>query len=123
MVLYIGGRVLLMIPLLAGLATIVFFYLRLIPGDPISSMLGAEGSSVLVDELRARFGLDQSLPQQYFNWLAGLARGDLGLSFRSQQPIVEILAARVPATALLVGAGALFMLMLSVPLGFIAGVK
>jgi peptide/nickel transport system permease protein len=119
---YSVGRLLLLAPLLLGLSALTFLYLRVIPGDPIAGMLGPSGSPELVQQLRAKFGLDDPLLVQYGRWLAGLfLHGDLGVSFGSGHAITPLLVNRIPATLQLTAAGMLFTVVIGLPLGFFAG--
>src|SRR5262247_177834 len=82
---FIFHRFLLMIPTLLGVAVLVFFLLRLMPGDPVATMLlgdagGANISTEMIDSERARLGLDQPLWVQFFKWFGGVVQGDFGIS-------------------------------------------
>lgn len=120
---YVALRIALIVPALVGLSVAVFFYLQLIPGDPIAEMLGNEGNPALIRELRHRYGLDRPVPEQYVEWASRLMHGDLGVSFRSQQPITPILMDRLPATLQLAAGGLLVALLIALPSGIIAGLK
>lgn len=101
-------------------ATLNFAIPRLMPGDPTVLLLGEDAARVLpeeVEEAFERFGLDRPLPEQYGRYLANLAQGDLGYSYRNRQPISELLARRLPWTGLLVGTS----LVASSVLGIAAG--
>jgi peptide/nickel transport system permease protein len=87
-------------------ATVNFALPRLMPGDPIALLLGQDAALLpqeAIQESLARFGLNQSLPEQYLRYLANLLRGDLGFSYQWRQPVAELLLERLPWTALLVG--------------------
>ena len=118
---YVGYRVALLVPLSVGLSIVVFFYLQLIPGDPVAGMLGPAANPQLVAQLRHEFGLDQPIATQYIHWVQGLLRGDLGISFASRQAITPILINRIPATLQLTLGGMFFVLLIGLPLGFGAG--
>lgn len=118
---YIGYRIALLVPLVIGLSIVVFFYLQLIPGDPVAGMLGPAANPELVAQLRHQFGLDLPLATQYVNWVSGLLRGDLGISFASRQEITPILINRIPATLQLTFGGMFFVILIGLPLGFGAG--
>jgi peptide/nickel transport system permease protein len=115
-------RIALLVVLLFGLSILTFCYLQLIPGDPVSAMLGPAGSPELIAQMRHQFGLDQPLLTQYWNWLTGLFRGDLGISFISRQPIEPILINRIPATLQLTFGGIVFTVLIGWPVGFLAGI-
>jgi peptide/nickel transport system permease protein len=121
MIRYAVYRVLLLILLLLGLSAVLFFYLQLIPGDPVAGMLGQGGTPQLIAQLRHEFGLDRPLPVQYWDWLTGLFQGDLGITFGSRQPIAPILVDRIPATLQLTLASMFWAVAIGWPAGFFAG--
>jgi peptide/nickel transport system permease protein len=120
---YVVRRLLFAVPLLFGLSVLAFGYVRLIPGDPVTAMLGVNSDPALVRQLRHQMGLDQPWYQQYFAWLSHVGTGDLGLSFRSRIPVTEILINRIPATLELAIGGMVVGLALAIPAGLIAGFK
>jgi peptide/nickel transport system permease protein len=99
--LYLLRRLLHAFLLVLGLLTVVFFVVRLMPGDPVElageQQLTAEGRELM----RQRLGLEGSLGQQYLDWLGGALRGDFGHSLRQQRPVSAILAEAIPNTLLL----------------------
>lgn len=113
----------LTIPVLFGVATLVFSLIHLIPGDPARAMLGEAAAQADVDALRTRLGLDRPLLDQYGAFLAGLARGDLGTSMRTGQPVVAQIVERMPATFELAAAAMFVAIGLAVPLGIVAAVR
>jgi peptide/nickel transport system permease protein len=120
---FIAGRVLLFIPLLFGLSILVFVYLHLVPGDPVSAMYGNRSTPELIAQVTHELGLDRPLPQQYLDWLNHLLHGDLGITFRSRLPLTPIFLERIPAT-LQLAAGALFVgMLIGLPAGVIAGLR
>jgi peptide/nickel transport system permease protein len=119
---YFLRRVLLAIPVLLGVATLVFSLIHLVPGDPAQAMLGDGASPQDVAELRANLGLDRPLLEQYVAFLRSAATGDLGSSFRTGQPVTTMIVERLPATAELAVAAMLVAVLLAIPLGAIAAV-
>ena len=119
---YLARRLLLTVPVLLGVATLVFSLIHLVPGDPVQSMLGEAASPQDVADLRARLGLDRPLYAQYGTFLAGLAHGDLGTSLRTNQPVVATIRERVPATFELAFAAMAVAVALAIPLGIVAAV-
>ncbi len=119
---FIGRRLLLTLPVLLGVATLVFSLIHLIPGDPAQAMLGEAASLEDVAELRGKLGLDQPLLAQYGSFLAGVARGDLGRSLRTNQPVTETIVERMPATAELALAAMLVAVSIAIPLGIVGAV-
>jgi peptide/nickel transport system permease protein len=123
---YAGSRLLQTLPVLFGITLIVFFMLRLIPGDPAAQMLGARASSMTEENLervRRQLGLDQPLPVQYVSFLGGIARGDLGESFFFKEPVLPLVLERVPATLYLVLYAALLALLITFPAALIAAMN
>src|SRR5262245_53329666 len=96
---YLVRRLLLTIPVLLGVATLVFSLIHFIPGDPAQAMLGEGAAPEDVAMLRGRLGLDRPLLVQYGSFLRELAHGDLGVSLRNDQPVLQQIVERVPATA------------------------
>jgi ABC-type dipeptide/oligopeptide/nickel transport system permease component len=116
-------RLLLTIPVLLGVATLVFSLVHLVPGDPVQAMLGESASQQDVAELRGRLGLDRPLYEQYAGFLKGLATGSLGRSLRTNQPVVAAIAERVPATLELAFAAMLVATVVAIPLGILAAAR
>jgi ABC-type dipeptide/oligopeptide/nickel transport system permease component len=119
---YLLRRLLLTIPVLLGVATLVFALIHLVPGDPAQSMLGEGASAEELTTLRRSLGLDRPLLAQYGSFLAGLARGDLGTSFRYGTPVTREIGARLYRTVQLALAAMLVALLFAIPLGIIAAV-
>jgi ABC-type dipeptide/oligopeptide/nickel transport system permease component len=113
---------LLAIPVLLGVATLVFSLIHLIPGDPVQAMLGDSASPASVSELRTRLGLDRPLHLQYATFLGGLIRGDLGASLRTNERVTAAIAARLPATIELAAAAMLVAVVIAIPAGIAAAV-
>jgi peptide/nickel transport system permease protein len=120
---YLIRRILLTIPVLIGVATLVFALIHLVPGDPAQSMLGDGASAKEVEDLRVRLGLDRPLLEQYLRFMRGAIAGDLGTSFRTSQPVVAAIWERVPATIELALAAMSVALLVALPLGIIAAVR
>ena len=120
---YLIRRILLTIPVLIGVATLVFSLIHLVPGDPAQSMLGDGASAKEVEDLRVRLGLDRPLLEQYLRFMRGAIAGDLGTSFRTSQPVVAAIWERVPATIELALAAMSVALLVALPLGIIAAVR
>ena len=114
---FILRRILLTIPTLIVMSIVVFLIIRLVPGDPVRTMLGFRATDANVAELRHQLGLDQSLFTQYATWLGNLLRGDLGADIVSHAPLSELLAQRLPVTFELTGLSMLLAIAVGVPLG------
>jgi ABC-type dipeptide/oligopeptide/nickel transport system permease component len=91
-------RLVLIPPTLFGVCVIVFILLRVVPGDPIAMMIPPGASVADVERLRAFYGLDQSIPQQFITWLSQALSGDFGRSISLHQNVFELVLARLPAT-------------------------
>ena len=115
-------RLLLLLPILWGVATLVFLLIHLIPGDPVEIMLGETALPAARAALRERLRLDLPLPTQYGLFLSGLARGDLGRSFVTQEGVAGVIFRTLPATMELAAAGLAVALLLALPLGTVAAV-
>ena len=119
---FLARRVALTIPVLLGVATLVFSLIHLIPGDPAQAMLGESSSPEDVAELRSRLGLDRPLLEQYGTFLRDAIRGDLGRSLRTSQPVTTAILERMPATIELAAAAMLAAVGFAIPLGIAAAV-
>jgi ABC-type dipeptide/oligopeptide/nickel transport system permease component len=119
---YLVRRLLLTIPVLLGVATLVFALIHFIPGDPAQVMLGEAASPEDVAQLRARLGLDRPLLVQYGSFLGGVVHGDLGVSLRNDQPVAAQILERMPATAELALASMTVAILFALPLGIVAAV-
>jgi peptide/nickel transport system permease protein len=120
---YLARRLLLTIPVLIGVATLVFSLIHLVPGDPVQSMLGDGASPQDIAEMRTRLGLDRPLYVQYGAFLGGLVRGNLGTSLRTSQPVAAAIAERLPATFELAFAAMAVAVAVAIPLGIVAAVR
>jgi peptide/nickel transport system permease protein len=119
---YLIRRLVLTIPVLVGVATLVFALIHFIPGDPAQAMLGEGATPDEVHQLRDRLGLNRPLIVQYGSFLKGLVRGDLGVSLRNDQPVTRQILERMPATAELAFASMTVAVLMALPLGIIAAV-
>ncbi len=119
---FLAGRLVKGIVVLFAIAILNFFLIRAAPGDPAQVLAGEAGAAdaVLLEQLRARFGLDQPLIEQLWIYLKGYASLDLGFSYRQQRPVLELILDRLPATLLLTGAAFLVSLGLGVLMGALA---
>jgi peptide/nickel transport system permease protein len=122
MLAYFARRLLLTIPVLFGIASLVFALVHLVPGDPAVSMLGEGASGEDVAALRTRLGLDQPLLVQYGQFLKGVSHGDLGTSFRLNTTVTRAIGDTIPRTLQLALASMLVASVFAIPLGMIAAV-
>jgi peptide/nickel transport system permease protein len=119
---YLARRLLLTIPVLLGVATLVFALIHLVPGDPAQSMLGETASPADVQRLRENLGLDDPLLVQYGKFMSGIVRGDLGTSFRYGTPVTQEIRSRLLRTMQLAVAAMAVAMLFAIPLGIIAAV-
>ncbi len=105
-------------------ATLVFFMLRIVPGDPIAAILADAGGQEEVAALRAKLGLDQPVIVQYFKWLVNVLQGDFGSSiYGSRQPVATILLEALPRTLSLALMGFIIALLIGIPAGIISAMR
>ena len=111
------------IPVIFGVLLLTFVLVHSIPGDPVEVMLGESAASADREVLRQNLGLDEPLPIQFFQYVAKVAQGDLGVSIHSKKPIVDLLAERLPATMKLAALALIIAISIGVPLGIVAALK
>jgi peptide/nickel transport system permease protein len=124
---YILKRLAAMIPTLLGVAVLIFVLLRIVPGDVVEARYLTQGSQFqsqdLMNQERAKLGLDQPLWKQFTSWMAGLARLDFGLSMWTGAPITEEIKLRFALSLQLAIMASLLAQVLAIPLGILAAVK
>jgi peptide/nickel transport system permease protein len=120
---YIVRRLLLLIPILFGLSILVFFWVRALPGSPISSILGERATPQLIQQYKERYGLDEPVYKQYVKQLRAWAHADFGTSIATHRTITYEIKQRFPATVELAVAAMIFAISIGVPLGFFAAKK
>jgi peptide/nickel transport system permease protein len=120
---YLLRRVLLLIPVVLGVATAVFFIIHLIPGDPVEIMLGEQARAADLERLRKTLGLDRPVLEQYVRFLGGLAKGDLGRSLHHRRGVAGLVLERLPATLELGAAAMAAALAIALPLGILAAAR
>jgi peptide/nickel transport system permease protein len=122
---YILRRLLMLIPTLLGMSILIFLMLRLLPGDIVDIIAGADpqADTAARQRLREAMGLDDPIPVQYVKWLGDLLQGNPGTSLRSGKPVGEILWRSLPITVELAVLAVLFATVVAIPLGVISAVK
>ena len=120
---YILERILLAIPTLLAMSLFVFLLIRLVPGDPVQTMLGFRATPQNVATIRHQLHLDEPLVTQYFDWLSGLLHGDLGRDYISHAPLSELLSNAIPVTLELTFLSMTLALVVGVPLGVLAAAR
>src|SRR3954451_697681 len=122
---YTVRRLLVAIPILVIISALDFFVINLAPGDPLQSLLPPETgiNAGELHDLYARSGLADSIPVRYVRWLGQLARGNLGTSFQTSQPVTRMLRETLPPTLLLTATAQALALLLGIPLGVVGALR
>ena len=120
---YVIGRLLQIVPTFLLILVTIFVLVRLLPGDPVSAMLGDRATDEAVTRMRAQLGLDQPLPLQFVLFVERLAHGDLGISTAARVPVARLVAERLPVTLYLTLYATVIAFLLAVPLAFLAALK
>ena len=120
---YLLRRIIATIPVVVLISLLVFLLIHAAPGDPADLLLSDEASPADIADARRRWGLDQPIYVQYLRFLANIASGDLGTSFRYSDPVISLIGERLPATIELAIASMLIAILFGIPLGVWAGAK
>jgi peptide/nickel transport system permease protein len=116
-------RLAMAIPSLIGVVIVTFLLTRALPGDPAAYFAGPAATEQSIAEVRAKLGLDKPLPQQFLRYVSDLARGDLGTSLTTGQPVATEIRNRLPASAELTLLGLLGSIAVALPLGIMAATR
>lgn len=125
MLAYTVRRILLMIPTLLGVAVLVFFLLRIMPGDIVRVMLLSDGGNVpehVIEAERARLGLDQPIIVQFFTWMGGLLQGDFGISMWTGHPVSQEIASRLELSLQVAIMATILAIFIALPLGTLSAI-
>src|ERR671937_3024781 len=121
---YVVRRLLLLVPILLGVSILIFFWIRALPGNPATALLGERSTPRLVQEYKQRYGLDRPIPIQYWDYLKRtVGHFDLGTSISTRRAVTYEIKQRFPATIELAVAAMIFAVGLGLPLGFFAAKK
>jgi peptide/nickel transport system permease protein len=122
---YLLRRLILLIPTVIGMSLLIFFMVRLLPGDFVDALMGMDPQATeeAKAELRRVYGLDASIPVQYARWVGEVFRGNLGQSFRTRQPISQLLLQSLPITLELAVVALLLSVVIAIPLGIVSAVR
>ena len=120
---YLLKRIFWLFVIVLGVITVVFFLIHFIPGDPVDIMLGENARPIDKEMLHHELGLDKPLFSQYINFVKNTARGNLGHSLHSKQPVVSIILKKYPATIELMLAAIIVALIIAMPLGILSALK
>ncbi len=116
-------RLLQLIPVMLIVVTIVFTITRVMPGNPAMIILGPEASVEAVEALTEELGLNDSIPKQFVNYLSGVLHGDLGKSYRYNQPVLDLILQKIPNTLNLALSSIVIALLIGIPVGIISAIK
>lgn len=117
------NRIVQIFPILFVVVTIVFIVTRMLPSNPAQVILGPQATAEEVSKLREEMGLNQSLPKQYFDYLTGVMRGDIGKSYAYNEPVSRLIAKTFPNTVLLAITSIIIALLIGIPLGILSATK
>ncbi|MEX0319500.1 MAG: ABC transporter permease [Ruegeria sp.] len=120
---FILRRILIAIPTILLISVFVFSLQKLLPGDPVLAMAGEERDAEVLEYLREKYRLNDPVPVQYLTWVGNALRGDLGISLRTNQPVTELIAEKLPVTIQLAVMAILFALVIGIPTGIVSAVK
>jgi peptide/nickel transport system permease protein len=120
---YLVRRLASLVPTLVLVSMLIFGLQQLLPGDPAKILAGEEQDPQVVAYLRVKLHLDQPLPVRYAYWVGGVLRGDLGESVRSQEPVLRLIAQKLPVTVELALLAMTIALLIGIPAGIVSAVK
>ena len=120
---YIARRVLIAIPTLLIVSVLVFTLQQLLPGDPVLTMAGEERDPQVLAYLREKYRLDDPIPVQYFAWLGQVVQGNLGVSLRTDIPVLQLILGKLPVTIELAVFAMIVALAIGIPTGILSAVK
>jgi peptide/nickel transport system permease protein len=122
MIAYLVRRLASLVPTLVLVSMLIFGLQQLLPGDPAMILAGEDQDPTVVAYLRTKLHLDQPLPVRYAYWIGGVLRGDLGESVRTQQPVLELIAQKLPVTVELAVLAMAIALVIGIPAGIVSAV-
>jgi peptide/nickel transport system permease protein len=123
MLAFIGRRLLIAIPTLILVSVFVFTLQKLLPGDPALVLAGEERDPEVLAFIREKYRLNDPIIHQYFYWLGGLVQGDLGVSLRTNQPVLQLIADKLPVTVQLALMAMAIAMAIGIPTGILSAVK
>lgn len=123
MIRYLLRRLLGAVPLVLGIATVVFFVVHLAPGDPASVYAAPGVSPEVLDQMRRNMGLDRPVHERYVLWMGSMLRGDFGTSFARGQPVRDVIAQILPNTLILSGCALVLAFLAGVLIGVVQAVR
>ncbi|WP_195821366.1 ABC transporter permease [Roseobacter sp. MH60115] len=123
MLAFLLRRILIAIPTVVIISVMVFGLQHLLPGDPLLVLAGEERDPAVLEALREKYRLNDPIPVQYLAWVGNALQGDLGVSLRTNQPVTELMAQKLPVTIQLALMSMVFALVIGIPAGILSAVK
>ena len=123
MLVFLGRRILISIPTIILISMFVFGIQKLLPGDPVLVMAGEERDPQVIEFLREKYHLNDPIPVQYLSWIGNAARGDLGISLRTNQPVLVLIGQKLPVTIQLAVMALIVALFIGIPAGVLSAYK
>jgi len=120
---FILRRLLVAIPTIILISIFVFALQKLLPGDPILAMAGEERDPETIAFLREKYGMNDPIPVQYLKWVGNALTGDLGISLRTNQPVLELIGEKLPVTIQLATMAMIFAISIGIPAGILSAIK
>ena len=120
---YIAKRLLVAIPTILIISVFVFSLQKLLPGDPVLAMAGEERDPQVIEYLREKYRLNDPVPLQYIHWLGSALQGDLGISLKTNLPVLTLVRQKLPVTIQLAIMSMIFAFAIGIPMGILAAVK
>ncbi|MGO1079562.1 ABC transporter permease [Inquilinus sp. CA228] len=115
-------RMMVALPTIILVSMLVFALQKLLPGDPVLTMAGEERDPAVLEYLRDKYRLNDPIPVQYFAWIGQVVQGDFGISLRTDAPVTELIAQKLPVTIQLAAMAMVFALLIGIPAGILAAV-
>ncbi|MGO4123437.1 ABC transporter permease [Inquilinus sp. YAF38] len=116
-------RLMVALPTIILVSMLVFALQKLLPGDPVLAMAGEERDPAVLEYLRDKYRLNDPIPVQYFAWIGQVVQGDFGISLRTDAPVTELIAQKLPVTIQLAAMAMVFALLIGIPAGILAAVN
>ena len=120
---FIGRRLLIAIPTILLVSIFVFGLQKLLPGDPILALAGEERDPEVIEALREKYHLNEPVIVQYAYWLGNAVQGDLGISLRTNQPVLQLIGQKLPVTIQLAAMAMTIALLIGIPMGILSAVR
>ena len=120
---FLAKRLAQLIPTLFFVSVMIFSLQHLLPGDPALVMAGEERDPAVIEKIRHQYRLDRPIPVQYFYWMKGVLSGDFGESLRNKEPVLKLIAEKLPVTLQLASMAIVIALLIGIPAGIVSAVK